>query len=175
MSIVDVLEFFEKRHRTALSKYRGTPWTILKQEPEHFPPVYKPLATKTEGYEIVDRVSGRHLATAYSTSDSIAPRFNVYTVHLEASVVEEVEKQNGRFASIDECAQFVWKNSMTVWHRGTWYVIAMLVFFADKLSALAKLVLKATLAVFLLYAVYRLTIYGELPLLLQEIAGVPSK
>ncbi|MDE0191230.1 MAG: hypothetical protein OXQ90_07720 [Gammaproteobacteria bacterium] len=148
MAIVDTLRFLEEEHRTALSKYRGKPWLIKEVsrvdvknvQPEAGPQI-------DQGWEIHDKVTGRHLITVYTAPDShllILP-----TVFMQ----QRSNLPNVEFPSLDDCAKAVWIEETSKRDQRTWKIMSGLVWFADLSSTLAKFFIKVGLAVLAIFAI----------------------
>lgn len=157
MSLADVLEYLDKHHRTTLSRYRGKPWREQRLEEGEFPPElavsFDGDPVQSQGWQIFDKVTGSHLAYAYQHvldrgADGGLLRV-VYAVPTDSSE----EELTGPHDSLAACGDEVWRHSVSKLDRRTWWTFSYLVRMADAVSALAKLLLKASLAILSILAV----------------------
>ena len=180
MSLKEVLEFFEKDHRTTLSKYRGRPWSVERDDHEtaKISEYFGEHHTIVEGWRITDKVTGRLLASAFrgrppSLEDQLdldASLLGPLTVRWVYLPAEHQESQVGEavYRSLDDVGEMVWKVSVSRANRMIWHWLCFLVRIADIASAVAKAGLKIGLAILAFSAIW-LTIENQAPMVPQAV------
>ena len=150
MAIVDALRFFEKEHRTALSKYRGKPWFTVKLRVDEVKEIQPQDGGPylEQGWEIRDKVTDRHLANVYTQADSA--NLVVPVTFIRSGDRHDVENA---FASLGECAQAVWEGETVSRDQRTWKALSWLVWCTDLLSTLAKFFVKIGLSLLAIFAI----------------------
>lgn len=171
-NLVDLFRFFESTHQTALSKYRGTAWHVLVKERGKFSPQYQ-TDNSVVGYEIVDKITGRHLADTYVDTKS-AGVFTLDTTHMNENSIHVLKQHSTHqsFTSAHEAASFVWENNTKGAHQVFRHLMSWIVAVIDWIVALAKGLLKVLLALVSVWAlITALVSIDQESLLIQRIVG----